>query len=312
MTGHDAVTVVVVNWNAGQRLRECVKSVLRHAPGVVPRLVVVDNLSTDGSADKLESVPGVTLVRAGENLGFGRACNLGARGVDSAYLLFLNPDAALDVGTLPSLLAFMDEPANARVGIFGVLLRDEERRVARSCSRFPTSGRLLARAVGLDRLFPSLGCAMSELAHDATRDVDQVIGAFFLVRRELFEALQGFDERFFVYYEEVDFSLRAHRAGWRSVYFAGAQAFHAGRGTTEQIKARRLFYYLRSRVLYSFKHFAWPAAFAVLLVTLLVEPVARSFAALGQRSWSGVRETGAAFALLWDWLPRWIIRGERA
>jgi len=302
------VSIVVVNWNAGRQLRDCLDSVTQHGHGLVRRTIVVDNGSTDGSEACAEQRPGVTLIRAGTNLGFGKGCNLGARQAQGDYLLFLNPDAALYADTLPRALAFMQDAANARVGICGVQLLDESGRVARSCARLPSVSGLVAQSVGLDRVFPRLGHFMVEWDHAQTREVEQVIGAFFFVRRELFEALGGFDERFFVYFEEVDFTLRARQAGWRTVYVADAQAFHAGRGTTERIKALRLFYFLRSRLQYVSRHFAWPGTVAVLLATLLLEPVSRSALALRRGSWRGLQETWAAYGRLWRWLPKWALK----
>jgi len=150
---------------------------------------------------------------------------------------------------------------------------------------------------------------MAEWGHAQTREVDHVIGAFFLVRRVVFEALGGFDERFFVYLEDLDFSRRASNAGWSSVYLADAQAFHAGGGTSNQIKARRLFYSLRNRLLYAFKHFSWPEAMLVMFATLLIEPFSRAALALLRWSWSGLKETWAAYGMLWNWLPQWLFKG---
>lgn len=298
------VTVVIVNWNAGPQLRACVDSVLAGAGGLVAECVVVDNGSRDGSAEGLAGAPGVRVVRAGRNLGFGRACNLGARAARGEYLLFLNPDARLYPETLPAVLAHFGGADGARFGVCGVQLVDETGRVARSCSRLPTLGRLLAQAVGLDRLAPSLRCFMTEWDHADTREVEQVIGAFYLVRRSLFEQLDGFDERFFVYFEEVDFALRARRAGWPSLYFAGARAFHAGGGTTAQAKARRLFYHQRSRWQYARKHLTAPGAAAVLALTLAGEPVARTVGAMVRLDWRQAREAWGAWARLLGWLGR--------
>ena len=303
------MSIVVVNWNAGLQLRTCIDSITQHAHGLVHQTIVVDNGSGDGSDASIEDLPNVTLIRTGVNLGFGKACNLGAQQANSEYLLFLNPDAALYVGTLPKALAYMQDPANAKVGICGVQLLDETDHVSRSCARFPSALGFVAHVVGLDRFFPRLGNAMAEWDHAKTREVDQVIGAFFLVRRELFDALHGFDERFFVYFEEVDFSYRAHKAGWRSVYLANAQAFHAGGGTSNQVKAHRLFYSLRSRLLYAFKHFSWFGAVMVLMASLFVEPLSRSALALVRGSWSGLKETWAAYGMLWRWLPQLVLKG---
>jgi len=298
------VTVVVVNWNAGARLAACLDSIEVNGNGLVTKVVVVDNGSVDGSEAACIGRSGVSLVRTGTNLGFGRACNLGAVGADPGYLLFLNPDAMLRPSTLASVVAFLEGPATRDVGICGVQLVDESGCIARSCSRLPTVGRLAAQAVGFDRVLPRLGCVMAEWDHGATREVEQVIGAFFLVRQSVFEQLGGFDDRFFVYFEEVDFSLRAARAGWRTVYFTGAQAFHAGGGTTAQAKARRLFYHQRSRWQYARKHLPAVGAAAVLALTLVGEPVARTVGAAVRLSWPQAREAWGAWALLLGWLGR--------
>lgn len=303
------VSVVIVNWNAGRQLLECINSVNQYGAPLVSEIIVVDNGSVDASETLVERSPNVKLLKAGENLGFGKACNRGAQHATSEYLLFLNPDAALFADTLPKVLAYMQDPANSMVGICGVQLLDEAGHVSRSCARFPSPLGFMAHALGLDRLVPRLGHFMAEWDHAQTRQVDHVIGAFFLVRRDLFEALEGFDERFFVYLEDLDFSFRAYMAGWRSVYLAGAQAFHAGGGTSNQVKARRLFYSLRSRLLYSFKHFSRIGAFGVLAATLLLEPLSRSALALLRRSLSSLKETWAAYGMLWRWLPQWMSNG---
>lgn len=151
---------------------------------------------------------------------------------------------------------------------------------------------------------------MTEDEHLVTQQVDHVIGAFYLVRRSVFEALLGFDERFFLYLEDLDFSLRARKAGWRTVYCAETWAFHEGGGSSKQIKARRLFYALRSRLVYAFKHFPFSGAFAVLLATVFVEPWTRTAYALVCLSWPNFKETWSAYGQLFRWLPRWLFRGE--
>lgn len=301
--------IIIVNWNAGAQLRACVDSIAQHGAGLVGQTIVVDNGSVDGSDASVEGLPNVTLIRAGANLGFGKACNLGAQQAKSDYLLFLNPDAALYADTLPKALAYLQDPVHANVGICGVQLLDETDHISRCCARFPSATGFVAHSLGLDRLFPRWGHFMAEWDHRQTRQVDHVIGAFFLVRHAVFEALHGFDERFFVYLEDLDFSYRARSSGWSTVYLADVQAFHAGGGTSNQVKARRLFYSLRSRLLYAFKHFSWLGAVGVLLATLLIEPLSRSALALLRRSWSGLKETWAAYGMLWRWLPQWVFKG---
>lgn len=297
--------LVLVNWNAGGLLYEALASVAAAQQGGVRlnRVVVVDNASTDGSLDGLESLPlPLTILRNGTNRGFAAACNQGAAGSRADYLLFLNPDVRLRDDTLARAMAFMEKE---QPGVLGVQLLDETGRVHRSCARFPTPGGLLAATCGLDRLAPHRFPPhfMTEWDHGETRAVDQVMGAFFLTPRPLFEALGGFDERFFVYFEEVDYALRARQAGWPTVYLAEAQAYHTGAGTTAQVRARRLFYFLRSRLHYGFKHFGPLGGAAHAVATLTVEPLARLLWATRRRSSSELKEIVVAYALLLRDLP---------
>lgn len=303
--------IIIVNWNAGPQLEECVKSVLHHEQGSVSRLIVVDNGSTDGSPETIDQVPKVEIIRTGKNLGFAAACNIGAAQCNAPYLLFLNPDTKLEPGSLSFPLKFMERPENASVGICGIQLFDENGMVSRTCARFPTLGRLTASALGLNKL-PGLhgaGVRMDDWDHLRTSRVDQVMGAFFLIRRKVFDSVGGFDERFFVYLDDVDLSYRAKLAGFDSCYLIEARAFHAGGGTSRQVKARRLFYSLRSRLLYGFKHFPRWQAWTLVIVTGLLEPLTRTAWCLAHADREGVRNTWSAYRMLWGGIGR-IVRGE--
>jgi GT2 family glycosyltransferase len=148
---------------------------------------------------------------------------------------------------------------------------------------------------------------MLDWDHRTTRRVDHVMGAFFFVRNTLFRQLGGFDERFFVYLEDLDFSLRAKDAGFYTFYLASASAHHAGAGSTGQIKATSLYYALASRILYVNKHFGRVVATALTLGTLFLEPVSRLAIAIARRSPSQIRDTIRAYTLLWRALPRGLI-----
>lgn len=236
------IDIVIVNWNAGPNLRACIRSIAQYEDGLVGKIIVVDNGSTDGSEACVEGLPGVILLRAGTNLGFGKACNLGAQESKSQYLLFLNPDTRLFADSLIVPFAYLQRSEHANIGICGIQMLDGHGHISRTCARFPSVVGFVVHALGLNKLHGLRACShrMEEWDHSTTREVDQVIGAFFLIRRSLFDLLGGFDERFFVYYEEVDLCYRASEAGWRSVYLAGAQAFHAGGASSGQVKAERL------------------------------------------------------------------------
>lgn len=304
------IDVVIVNWNAGLQLKACVESVAHFGSGLVGKIIVVDNGSSDHSMQLIENLSLVQPVFLAENAGFARGCNQGALYATSPYVLFLNPDAAVYADTLPAVFACMESPEHSKTGICGVRLLDEHGHVARSCSRYPTATRCAAQSLGLDKFVPRLGAAMTEWDHLQNRYVDQVIGAFFLVRRELFEKLNGFDEQFFVYFEEVDFAYRAAQAGYRSYYLNDTSAFHLGGGVSNQVKARRLFYTLRSRLLYAVKHFSVAAIVLVVLSTLVLEPLTRLALALVKRSGSAFKETLSGFSMLYRWLPQWLLHGK--
>lgn len=304
-----SIDIVIVNWNAGEQLQTCLESIAaaRHDTYELQRVVVVDNASSDGSADTLQ-LPGVPLVaiRNGENRGFAAACNQGIRGSSSDFVLLLNPDARLFEDSLSKCLQFLSRPENSKVGILGPQLLDERGGIARSCARFPAPKMFLAKVLSLNRLLPRVfpDQLMTEWDHTESREVDHVIGAFFLFRRQLLLQIGGFDERFFVYLEDLDLSLRAYEAGWRTYYFAEAQAFHKGGGCSEQVKARRLFYSLQSRVLYGFKHFGIFKGILLLLLTFFIEPVSRAGSAAARLSAAVVVETVQGYALLYRALPR--------
>lgn len=303
------ISVIIVNWNAGRQLATCVRSVVNSSKGLVQKIVVVDNGSIDDSLERIGQIENVEIVKAEENLGFGRACNLGASRCSSEYILLLNPDAEVYESTFDDLRGYLLSGMPQSVGIIGIQLVDETGHIARSCTRFPGPVAFIAGALGVDRIFPKLGHFMSEWPHDESRIVDHVIGAFYLVRRDVFNALGGFDERFFLYLEDLDLSLRAKKAGWDTVFLANIQAFHAGGGTSRQIKARRLFYATRSKLQYAFKHFSLIGALMVLLATFLLELPVRTVHAVARGSGSALRETWSAWGMLLRWLPQWWFRG---
>lgn len=308
---NEKIDIVIVNWNAGVQLKECLESVNECKRGEVARIIVVDNGSTDGSADAVQGLDQVEVISLGNNLGFGAACNIGAQAGRSPYILFLNPDTRLEAESLSVPLQFMEEPDNSKVGICGIQLVDDEGSISRSCARYPTLWRLSSSALGLDKL-PGLngtGMAMRNWDHSDTRQVDQVMGAFFFCRRKVFESCGGFDERFFVYFEEVDVARRSKLAGWDTWFLAEAKAFHAGGGTSRQVKVYRLFYSLRSRLLYGFKHFNSWQAWILVVVTSLFEPFTRTIWCLFRGDFVGIKHSWAAYRLLWLSMPH-VVRGE--
>lgn len=293
--------IIIVNWNSGPQLSSCLAS-LQENREAINSIVVVDNNSSDGSITGISHInPKIHLIQAKHNLGFAAACNLGVAHCKSELILFLNPDTLIPQGVLASATSFLESIEGSQYSTCGIRLIDEVGNTHRGCVKFPTSSMLICRAIGLDR---HIGCAipsylMKNFDHLSSKDVDHVIGAFYLVRRRVFEMLGGFDERFFVYLEDLDFSLRSRQAGWRIRYIASLSAFHKGGGTSERVRGKRLFYSSRSRILYAFKHFPWRTAMLVTIATLGIEPLARLFRATLRRSVPEAYETIEAWNLLW-------------
>ncbi len=299
--------IVIVNWNSGRQLRACLESIAKsNQEGYrLGRVIVSDNGSVDGSIEGLDDLPlPLAILRNGANLGFGAACNRATAMGGGRFLLLLNPDTRLEADTLARSVTHL--AAHPETGIVGVRLVDAAGNTHRSCARFPEVGQFVHKILGLDRLLPSVfrGHLMLEWDHRDSRPVDQVMGAFFLMPRILYEQVGGFDERFFLYFEDVDFALRAQASGRPCYFLAEAVAFHKGGGTSEQVKPERIFYCLRSRIIYARKHFGWGRAAALTAVTILAEPVSRLVLAALRGSPSVVMDTIKAYRLLYADLPR--------
>jgi GT2 family glycosyltransferase len=231
------------------------------------------------------------------NLGFAAACNQGAAGSAADYLLFLNPDTRLGEDTLATVVGFMDSERAGDVGICGARIVDATGAPAISCARFPTLRIMVGKMTGLHAVLPGL-FPPHHLSPEEVREsrfVDQVIGAFFLVRRELFERLGGFDTRYFMYFEEVDLALRAHREGALTYLLADASVVHAENVSSDQVPARRLYDSLRSRRIYARSH--WPRSHARVLgvLTVTVELASRLARAALRRSWREAAATVGAY-----------------
>jgi N-acetylglucosaminyl-diphospho-decaprenol L-rhamnosyltransferase len=309
MTSQISLSVIIVNWNSGELLFDCLKSV-EVAKSITLKLdsvVVVDNASTDGSIENLSDIDlPLKIIRNKQNLGFALACNQGAIGNTSDYVLFLNPDTCLMKDSLVRPLVLMELQENRNIGILGIQLKDGDGKISRTCARYPTPRTFFTKIFGLDKLMPKYFRThiMTEWDHEDSREVDHVMGAFLMIRRQLFEALDGFDHRYFVYLEDLDLSYRAKEAGSKIYYLTEVSAYHKGGGTSENVKSLRMFYSLRSRILYAYKHYGWCIASLLMLTTLTIEPFSRLTLAAWRKSGTEVKETIQGYLLLWCDIPK--------
>ena len=281
-----SIGVVIVNWNTGGKLTACVDSVFssEQRGWTLDRVVVLDNASDDDSFSRLESQcteAKLELVQNHRNLGFAVACNEGARRCTADILLFLNPDTALTRNAISIAVGDMGKSLGSKNGgvisVVGIRILNERSETMRTCSRFPSIGNYLLHLSGLDQLrcLRRWGRDMTEWDHKESRIVDQVMGAFFMVNRTQFMTLGGFDERFFVYYEEVDYCQRARKMGGIAYFDAAGTVLHHGGVSAAASSGMSLYYSWTSQVLYFQKHMGHGAAMIVGLGTFLMEPIAR-------------------------------------
>lgn len=294
-----AVDVIVVCWNDRDKIATALDSVfalpeVRRDPAFA-RVVVSDNGSSDGSRAFLHERYGtrVTIVANGANLGFGAACNRAFAVTSAPYVFLLNPDAELRPGALAAIVAFMD--THPRCGIAGSRIYHRDGAIAESCGEFDTwTGAFLRSSAWgewplLNRF--SNGAALRAWAHASERRVDLAIGAALCIRRTLLGEIGPFDERFFLYHEEVDFAKRAAAVGWETWYVPASEAVHEGMGSARgqyNVEARKQ----TSRRKYWIKHHgrAWYVALvAALALRYIVYATAIGALALGVRRVRGTR-----------------------
>lgn len=306
------IDIVIVDYSTGPLLRECLKSIERELPksAILGSVVVVDNASPSPASDHTDGIAlPLRLIRNPKNMGFAAACNQGARECAGKYLLFLNPDARILSAALDLPVELLERPENEFLGIVGPQLLDEDGRILRTCSYHPRVSHFVNKAFGLDRLAPTRfsNGLMAGWDHRQSRSVDSVMGAAYFVRRSLYDMLGGFDERFFVYFEENDFSLRAQKIGFKSYFLAEARAHHVGCGASAQIRPERLFYSVQSRIRYAHKHFGRLRATLLLVVTLFIEPIGRFAYAAARLSSRDFRDTARGYSLFLraSWNASW-------
>lgn len=272
--------VIIVNWNTGRLLEDCLHSIILNLEfkGVVCEIIVVDNNSTDESikADILHHSK-IKVLKRSKNYGFASSCNYGSKFSHSDYILFLNPDTVLQQNTLQTMMDFVQKEEDKTVKIWGCSLLDSNGKIQRNCSRKPKPLHFLNLSTGLNKINPFLfkSYTMKDWDHKKTRSVHQVMGSFFLIEREHFQSLNGFDEQFFMYYEELDLSLRSSKLGYKSKYISDVSISHYAGGSSSSVKGTRLFYNLSSRLKYSKKNFNKLGFAIVFLGTWIIEPITR-------------------------------------
>lgn len=303
-----SVSVIVVSYETRDLTCEAIASMQRHAGGSVTEFVVLDNASTDGSADAVaERFPEARVIRSEENLGFARGVNEAARHATGEYLLLLNPDTVVQDDVVAQLLDFADRRPDG--GLWGGLAVDDDGTPnATSALGAPSPLTYALFGAGLSAAFRRNTVLNPEMLQcrvgDPDREVGVVTGCLLLVRRDTWEALGGFDERYFMYGEDVDLSLRARRAGLHPMISPSIVITHFV-GASSRVRADKRLIVLKGKATIAREHFS-PLGARVALGALAAgvglraaahSAVARLRPGAGDPSWATVyRQRG-------EWLP---------
>ncbi len=246
--GAARMSIAIVNYNTRDELRACLETVCLDAPA---EIIVVDNASRDTSVEMVQSqFSNARLIANRANVGYGAAANQALRACASEYVLLLNSDTRLARGACAALTAYMD--THPRAAIVGPRLLNADGSLQASCYPDPTPREIFLQESTLGRATRSL----RTWEHDRARVVPWVLGAALAMRRAAFEAIGGFDESFFLYWEEADLCYRLRRAGWE-IHFAPVTAvFHRGGASTRQQPAMTLPLFFLSAACFYRKHFS--------------------------------------------------------
>jgi len=247
------LSISIVSYNTREILLACVRSVYETAGGLACEVIVVDNGSRDGSAEAVRArFPAAVVIANQDNRGYARASNQALAVCRGRHVLLLNSDTLVKADALERMVRYLD--AHPDAGAVGCAQLDAQGRPMRSCFRFPTLGEHVRHAPVLGRFLA--GREEAPAGAGAERDVEWANGACLMVRRSVLEKLGGLDERFFMYFEDVDLCLRIHQSGLRLVYLPGAEIVHlvgqSGLGDRQGLSHA----WDLSRILYVEKHFS--------------------------------------------------------
>ncbi len=267
------LSVSIVSWNAREHLERCLGSVFENVGGLDLEVFVVDNDSSDGTADMVGSrFPRVSFIRNPKNVGYGVANNQAFRLCSGRHVLVLNPDTLIRPGSLKGLVDFLDSHESA--GVVGPKILNPDGSFQFSCMRnVPTLLSEVFELTRLNRKFPKnriIGSYyMTYCDPDSEREVSLLSGSCMMLRKTALDSVGGFDEGFFMYAEDMDLCHRVVRTGWQCWYFPGVQIVHVGGQSTKHIPEARLIHSQQGKYEFFRRHFGLRTAVSYRLVTLV-------------------------------------------
>lgn len=241
------LSVVIVSWNTCELLASCLQSLFETAAGLAPEIIVVDNASTDGSADMVRNrFPQVRLIENADNIGFARANNQAIARSQGRYVLLLNSDTEVRPEAVETLVRFIDE--TPRAGGAGPYLLNADGTQQPSCYPLLTPWREFWRLLFLERVWRRATYDMARWDTTTPREVGVIKGACLLVRREALDQVGMLDPQYFMYSEELDLCYRLQQAEWHLYWVPGARVVHYGESSTRQMAQAMYVQLYRSKV----------------------------------------------------------------
>jgi GT2 family glycosyltransferase len=275
------VSIVIVNWNTRDLLIQTLQSLYDSMHGPWHEIIVVDNASSDGSAEKVrQEFPDTVLIESGINVGFAAGNNLAIRRSRGKFLLLLNPDTIVPAGAVTTLLQFMEDHTDIGIAAPKLLSASGTVQIS-SFGLFPSPLEAVLHAVRIWRLAPGSRLARRFLAVPAPPNTwcyaAHVLGAAMLIRREVITQIVGFDEGFFLFLEETDLCYRAQSAGWRIAYTTTSTITHFGEQSMQKILHKAGGLYVRSYNRFCNKYRMGPLSLVAtnlfLIMGILVEAI---------------------------------------
>jgi hypothetical protein len=265
------LSIIVVSWNTRPYVQECLTSLTSQTLRARIEIIVVDNASSDGTQAMVrQAFPDVVLIENTTNLGFAKANNIGIRAASGRYIALINSDVNVPPECLKTIHEYMEQTPSA--GVVGPAMLRPDGSIGRSYMRFPTVWNCLSNALCLDKVFTGTrlfgGWMMTDFKGE-TCEVDVLNGWFLVVRRQALEETGPLDERFFMYGEDIDWSYRFHKGGWKRVYCSEARAVHYGGSSSAVAPARFYIEMQRADFRYWRKHHSLAGVVGYWLTMLL-------------------------------------------
>ena len=272
------IDIIIVNYYSKKKLINVLKSINESFVNDTQLQIIIINNSPNESLEDLACNYEILKINNFENKGFGYACNQAVKYCKYIYQLLLNPDTTLLSDTLYQSYLFLTK--NTDVTVLGIKHLNENHQISYSCSRFPTFSIYLFDIFGLSKIAPKIfkpAYLMTDWNHQDSRYVNQVMGAYLMIRNSFVKQNGLMDENFFVFLEDADLCKRVWANGGTVYYNSEISLLHEGASSTEGVSDKKTCYLMEGKLKYAYKYFPLWQYYFLLLVVIFLEPIARVF-----------------------------------